>query len=272
MRQKIGLALLVGLIAGGAIVYHAVDVRGQQEEQKFIDRGINLVEHAFGLDDGRKYVNEKGIDDGQADAKQSLLERLRDRNKDNIGEVVIQLPEDGQNFHTSIFTSADWKANAAENQIVVAFDTEPHLLSLRAQTHWHHYTPDHKLWSGQFARAVAQTPCVMIQDATGHVVFKASGANANAQGKLGELVKKIAKALKNWRPLRPCPGPEPCPTPPPDETPAVPAPTPAPIPDILPDEPEETDTEAERNPLALPSIAAVIAAGVAALNGWRRRV
>src|SRR6185437_376680 len=56
-----------------------------------------------------------------------------------LGDRVIDLPEDAHAWHTSVFTGE--KPSSRERQILGWFESEPQLRRLKEQTHFHHYTP-----------------------------------------------------------------------------------------------------------------------------------
>ena len=157
-------------------------------------------------------------------------------------ERVFTLPEDGAAWHTTVITNA--QPTAEEQQILSWFDTEQPLVALKSQTHWHHVTPESKLY-GRMAPVVQNgLPVVLVQDASGKVVYKQSGAAAPKAP--WPLIKGIRECIGTHCPhLRP--KPKPCPTPEPKPEPVV-TPEPSPndkpaIPDIGPDdkEPEAAD-------------------------------
>jgi hypothetical protein len=133
------------------------------------------------------------------------------------GELVIDLPEDGQTWHTSVFTGV--RLSARERDLLDWFTSDPRLNRLRRQTHFHHFNRLSAVWP-RYANLTADgLPVIVLQDATGKVVFKASGdAVPRAPW---PLVKGIVECIRAHCPHcpRPRPTPQPQPEPEPDETP-----------------------------------------------------
>jgi len=140
-----------------------------------------------------------------------------------FGDRVIDLPEDGNAWHTTIFTSEN--PTPHEQQILSWFESDEQLRKLKAQTHFHHYTPQSSVYERYGNLTSAGLPSIVLQDNTGKVIYKASGANApNAPW---PLVKGVVECIRAHCPH--CPRPNPTPTPSPTPTPG-----PSPIPDIGP--------------------------------------
>jgi len=113
-----------------------------------------------------------------------------------IGDRVVDLPEDGRGrgYFTTVFTSSNWQRNGRERAIVEWFRENGRLTDLRRQTHWHHYTPGHRIWS-RFRKVLDRLPCVVVQDPDGYVIYKATGENVPSNE--DELADEIARMLTN---------------------------------------------------------------------------
>jgi len=139
-------------------------------------------------------------------------------------ERVIQLPEDGQAYHTTVIVSANWRERRSERYLLGWFASHPGLASLKAQTHFHQYDTTDALYKTRLAHAVPDTPAVVVQQADGKVVYKASGVNLPQSA--DELAGNISISLGGCRPR---PRPQPAPKPDVDVDVDV-----TPIPDIAP--------------------------------------
>lgn len=149
------------------------------------------------------------------------------RNERPAEEHVIQLPEDGGRYHLSLVLEEGWQALRGRSVTVHSwFDSDPRLAGLKAQCHFHVYTPAHR-WFHQNAHVAERFPAVILQRHDGYVLFKASGQNLRTASALADAIADS------------CPRPRPQPTPPPQP---FPQPTPPVIPDtVLPDaKPDET--------------------------------
>jgi len=178
-----------------------------------------------------------------------------------VADHIVDLPEDGQAWYATIVTTPAWKSQQRERQLVAWFGSNPALVSLRVQTHFNHYTTNDALFRARLSRAVSATPAVILQDASGKVVYKATGTNVPATD--AELAVGIQKAITDCCPFRPRP-PKPTPpdvTPPPDDKPVIPDVGP-----VTPDAPPADYT------FALATIAAVVAGLVAAFVQFKQRV
>lgn len=143
-----------------------------------------------------------------------------------FGDRVIDLPEDGGGWHTSVFTHDP--PTAAEQRLLGFFASDPQLAKLKQQTHFHHYTPQSSVYSRFTNLTSAGLPAIVLQDASGQVVYKSSGpATPNAPW---PLVKGVIECIRAHCPH--CPRPKPQPAPPePEPAPDV---TPGP-PNLIPD-------------------------------------
>ncbi|HVC98676.1 MAG TPA: hypothetical protein VND64_33735 [Pirellulales bacterium] len=141
---------------------------------------------------------------------------------------VIELPEDGANWHTTVFTATE--PTPHERQLLSWFDGDQRLAKLKSSTHFHHYTPASSVYPRYSNVVSGGQTAVMVQDASGVVVYKVSGEATPKEP--WPLFKGIKECIQAHCPhLRPCP----CPTPPPGPAPSPsPQPGPSPIPDVGP--------------------------------------
>lgn len=89
-------------------------------------------------------------------------------------EHVIDLPEDGHTWHTILILRSNWRSNSAETKAESMFHSEPLLVSLKHQTHWHLITTDQAEFQ-VFRPLVSATPCLIVERANGEVVYRESG-------------------------------------------------------------------------------------------------
>jgi len=168
-------------------------------------------------------------------------------------ERVIDLPEDGNQWHTILILRAGWQGLPAERKAEAMFHTEPLLLSLRHQTHWHLITTD-QTECAKFRALVDATPCLIVERANGEVVYRESGPELGKRphALTHAIRKEIERHCPDGRclPLHPVPGKE-------DESPEE-------IPAVL----RETPAPAEKRAKLVP-LAAVAGAGLAAGFAWR---
>lgn len=122
-------------------------------------------------------------------------------------ERITDLPEDGQVWYVSLCVRPNWQTIPEDRRLVAAFEVDPHLVSLKAQTRYHFYTANDPLFKERFA-GVTEFPCLMIQNGSGQVVFKRSGSAA-AQSER-RLAKDIQAAFTDiCKNGRCCPAPRP---------------------------------------------------------------
>ncbi len=137
-------------------------------------------------------------------------------------ERVIDLPEDGSQWHTILLLCADWRNRPAERRAEAMFHSEPLLVSLKHQTHWHLITSDEQEFE-KFRALVDVTPCLIVERANGQVVYRESGpALGRAPHALTHAIRReIERHCPDGRclPLHPVPGKDE--EPPADEIPAV---------------------------------------------------
>jgi hypothetical protein len=130
-----------------------------------------------------------------------------------LGDRVIDLPEDAHAWHTSVFTAE--RPSLHERRILGWFDSEPQLRRLKEQTHFHHYTPASAVFSRYANLTAGGLPVVALQDASGNVVYKASGEQVPATS--SALVRGVIDCVRAHCPH--CPRPKPKPEPDPDDVP-----------------------------------------------------
>jgi len=168
-------------------------------------------------------------------------------------ERVIDLPEDGNQWHTILILRAGWQGLPAERRAEAMFHTEPLLVSLRHQTHWHLITTD-QAECAKFRALVDATPCLIVERANGEVVYRESGSDLgkHPHALTHAIRKEIERHCPDGRclPLHPVPLKE-------DESPGE-------IPAVL----RETPAPAEKKANLVP-LAAVAGAGLFAGFAWR---
>lgn len=152
---------------------------------------------------------------------------------------VINLPEDGGLYHTSLFLHHDWRRRPRDRMLLAWFGSNPRLLSLRHQTFWHIYTERTPLFVNRYSKTVRVLPCVRVQWPNGRVVYQASGENLpkTANG----LAVKIVKGIYRLARPRPCPRPHPAPDPAPEPDVDVDVNVTPVIPDVTPDTPTQPE-------------------------------
>ena len=138
------------------------------------------------------------------------------------GERVIELPEDGNQWHTILLVCPDWQSRPAERRAEAMFHSEPLLASLKHQTHWHLITTDQPEFE-KFRALVDATPCLVVERANGQVVYRESGPGlGHSPHALTRAIRKeIQRHCPDGRclPLHPVPGQDELP--PGEEVPAV---------------------------------------------------
>jgi hypothetical protein len=132
-----------------------------------------------------------------------------------LGDRVIDLPEDAQAWHTSVFTGET--PSPQEKQILAWFESDAQLRRLKEQTHFHHYTPASSVYSRYANLTAGGLPVVALQDPSGVVVFKSSSDQVPPAP--WPLVRGIIDCIRAHCPHCPRPKPKPEPTPVPDDVP-----------------------------------------------------
>lgn len=170
-------------------------------------------------------------------------------------ERVIDLPEDGNQWHTILLVSPNWKATPTERRAEAAFHSEPLLVSLKQQTHWHLITSDKPEFQ-KFRPLVDALPCLIVERCNGEVIYRESGPDLGKRphGLVRAVKKEVQRHCPDGHclPLHPVPGPnEPAPV---DD-----------IPTVLQDQPE-APAKKPANPLP-----AIAVAGAALIGGFARK-
>jgi len=210
MGCGVAMALL-----GMVFVMHGLDGRSNNLQERFASvQGI-----------ARKSAAAAGSAEAQARVAIASVE-----------ERVLQLPEDGHQWHTILILSKNWKANQLERTVESMFQTDPILAGLKHQTHYHLITTDQAEFE-PFRSVVTSTPFLCVELPDGHVVAKHSGQDlAQHLGNLPHALKReIGKKCKNGQctPVYPTP-PKP---------PAAGEPPVASMPAVLEEEPEGSKLE-----------------------------
>jgi hypothetical protein len=177
-RALISSALLASTSAAVVLVIHAIDVFGH--EWGALKFRIAQLEQ----------VQSGSFDRVIELERQSLAE-----------ERVLDLPEDGNQWHTILILRPNWQSLPAERKAEAMFHSEPLLASLKHQTHWHLITTDQTEF-GKFQPLVDVTPCLIVERANGQVVYRESGQRLgnNPRG----LTLAIRKEIERHCPDRHC--------------------------------------------------------------------
>lgn len=110
---------------------------------------------------------------------------------------IIDLPNDGDAWHTTLFVHPDWKQRPSDRRLVAAFESEPRLMSVKTQTMFHVYTTDGPDYRERFAQFVPVVPAVLVQrGADGKVIYKKSGPNVADDER--KLAREVKDAIKDW--------------------------------------------------------------------------
>ena len=175
-----------------------------------------------------------------------------------VEEQVAQLPEDGGLYHISVIVNDDWTMRPVDKRLVGLWAREWRPVSLKSQVAYHFYTRSDPTYQANLAHAIPDVPAVVVQDASGQVRYKASGAGVVGDGPIRGVLNRLC-------PNCPKPGPEPAPEP-------EPSPEPGPEPVVIPDTPapQPEPKPADDFPWAV-LIGAVVAAGVGSLVFQFRR-
>ena len=127
---------------------------------------------------------------------------------------VIELPEDGQAYYTSLFLPTNWKADQTSRTLYSWFDTNPQLRGLKAQTHWNVYDENDFFYRTRYFKIAPVVPAVVVQDSTGKVVASVTTFSTPDQ-LVADLSGEMTGCLRRWRkePEPPAPAPAPAPQP-----------------------------------------------------------
>lgn len=169
--------------------------------------------------------------DRQADAIARANTRVEALGDALVGAEVVDLPDDGKAYYTTLIVHDDWRQRAAERALVAAFETDQLLRSAKSQTHFNLYAASNPLYAQRFAKSVPTLPALLIQDATGKVYLKLSGDELTGDV---EKVRGPIRRLWQARPIYVLPWRRPCPCPEPTPQPSPPAPDETPLPDATP--------------------------------------
>jgi hypothetical protein len=126
-------------------------------------------------------------------------------------EQVVQLPQDQGKWYLSLFGN---EGETKYETLKSWFSTDAQLQGIRTQAHYNTYRADSVMFAERYAQSTT-VPCVRLQDASGKIVFQATG----------DAIPMSPQALYNSmndacrRRCRPCPQPTPTPTPNPQPTP-----------------------------------------------------
>jgi hypothetical protein len=88
---------------------------------------------------------------------------------------IINLPEDGTSYFTTLFLPANWRADKNCRSLVAGFTSDRRLASLKAQTIWNQYDASDPMFASRYGSSVTELPCVSLTDPTGGVLYKRSG-------------------------------------------------------------------------------------------------
>jgi hypothetical protein len=124
---------------------------------------------------------------------------------------IVNLPEDGTAYHTSLWLPANWQADAKSRELVAWFETNNKLKSLKAQTHWHVYTTDQAWYQQRYRNMVPTVPAVTVQKPSGQFVYEAGIKNPipnSAPALAADIQGNLYSNCPNRRP-KPEPSPEP---------------------------------------------------------------
>jgi hypothetical protein len=88
---------------------------------------------------------------------------------------IINLPEDGTSYFTTLFLPANWKADKNCRSLVAGFTSDRRLASLKAQTIFNQYDASDPMFAGRYGASVKELPCVTLTDPSGGVLYKQSG-------------------------------------------------------------------------------------------------
>jgi len=141
---------------------------------------------------------------------------------DEVNQRVVELPEDGGAYHTTLLVHDDWRSRAQDRELVAWFDADPRLASLKAQTHWHVYPESNPTHRERFA-GHAVLPAVFVQKANGTVVLAEHAHELKDAKTLGDQVGFLFRRQSRFFDRCPRPDPDPSPNlvPVPDDRPII---------------------------------------------------
>jgi hypothetical protein len=126
---------------------------------------------------------------------------------------IINLPEDGQAYHTSLWLPQNWEQNKQAREMVAWFETNPQLRSLKAQTHFHIYEQGSRMYENRYRQMIPKVPAVTVQKSTGQFVYEAGLTNSvpsSATALAADIQGNVYSNCPNRKP-KPEPTPEPDP-------------------------------------------------------------
>lgn len=117
----------------------------------------------------------------------------------DVQERVIDLPEDGNKWFTSLFLHDSWKSNSQESMVVNAFATDRRLIGLREQTIFNTYTESDPHYQETFSEAIPELPAITVQRPDGTIVYKASGPRIPRSGAaIADSIQRTSRR-RCWR-------------------------------------------------------------------------
>lgn len=117
----------------------------------------------------------------------------------DVQERVIDLPEDGNKWFTSLFLHDSWQQDTRETMIVNAFETDQRLVTLKDQTIFNRYTESDPHYQETFSEAIPDLPAIAVQRPDGTVVYKASGSNIPQSGPaIADSIQRTSRR-RCWR-------------------------------------------------------------------------
>ncbi|MBL9123031.1 MAG: hypothetical protein JNG90_05325, partial [Planctomycetaceae bacterium] len=114
-----------------------------------------------------------------------------------VEERITNLPEDGGMCYFTVFTSANPEANPKERQLLETLRTNPTLLKITSQCHFHHIQADNPLFAGRYQPYVGNImPAVVLQEPRGdhNVFFRRTGSSVPDDG--DELAEAIVESIR----------------------------------------------------------------------------
>lgn len=238
--KKLGMPLMIAFVTATAVL--AITVAVEQQE---IQEEVQTVVYA------------------QATQQPAQVEQQKPFRPT---EHVIHLPEDGNQWYTTVVTSANYQSNPREREFLTWFSTEPRLASLRAQTKWTHYKTTDRLYHSRYAMytAPSEAPAIVVQMPDGRQCFKANIQTMPDSPQ--ELADAIQQKIYDCRPFTPKPPP------------VVPSPSPlTPMPPMQPTPPDlgpmpERPAKTDNNAFALAGGAFIAALLISLLVQFKKRV
>jgi len=118
-----------------------------------------------------------------------------------VEQRTWDLPEDAHTWHTILLVRPDWRAIPTERRVEALFHTEPSLVSLKHQTHWHLITTADPEFA-KFRALVDTTPCLLVERANGQVIYRGSGPELGQRPL--ELTRSIRRQVERHCPRGRC--------------------------------------------------------------------